>query len=474
MRIAVARISPGDLVELATDVGPAPMNVGAVLLLAPPVAGPVGGSVEELHVVLAERLSQIHRLRQRLVTGRGALGRPYWLDDATSDIGRHLSRVECPVGSSLADVVTTAAREVTTPLARDRPLWRAVLMTGLDDGQVALVLTVHHVVADGIGGLAVLGALADEAVRDVASVRPVASPRGGPAARAPGPTDLLADRARAVCGAFARLPVAVRRTWQGRSELGSFPRRAPICSLNAPTGQHRAVRTIEVDLEPVRSAGHRTGSTVNDALLVAVTGAMTQILLARGESVSELVVSVPVSARASTTSADLGNQVGVMPVRVPVTGALAARLAAVAGLTKAQKGRVRGSSAALVGPAFRLLARAGMFGWFVNRQRLVNSFLTNMTGPSQRLTLGGWRIEAIVPITVTAGNVGVAFAALSYAGRLRVTVIADPQVVPEVDLLATAVGSTLEAIAGCLVGVSGPGGTHASPSARPLSSGGTG
>ena len=33
----------------------------------------------------------------------------------------------------------------------------------------------------------------------------------------------------------------------------------------------------------------------------------------------------------------------------------------------------------------------------------------------------------MVPITVTAGNVGVAFAALSYAGALTVTVITDPE-----------------------------------------------
>ncbi|WP_421742986.1 WS/DGAT domain-containing protein [Cellulomonas sp.] len=53
-----------------------------------------------------------------------------------------------------------------------------------------------------------------------------------------------------------------------------------------------------------------------------------------------------------------------------------------------------------------------------------------------------------MPITVTAGNVGVAFAALSYAGALTVTVITDPDVVPETDALAADLGSELRRIVG--------------------------
>ncbi|WP_226909579.1 WS/DGAT domain-containing protein [Georgenia ruanii] len=69
----------------------------------------------------------------------------------------------------------------------------------------------------------------------------------------------------------------------------------------------------------------------------------------------------------------------------------------------------------------------------VDRQRLVNSFLTTMTGPAERLSLAGAAILRLVPITTTSGNVAVAFAALSYAGRLSVTVIVDPDLVPEAD-----------------------------------------
>ncbi len=239
------------------------------------------------------------------------------------------------------------------------------------------------------------------------------------------------------------LPAAFAALRHARLELGGG-RLAPRCSLNAPTGPRRRFARVEVDLDPIRRAARRHGATVNDALLVAVTGAMARLLTHRGQvPPADVVVSVPVSARPATTSADLGNRVGVMPVRVPLDGSPASRLAHVARQTQARKAGTRGASAALVGPLFRALAAVGLFRWFVDRQRLVNSFLTNLRGPTGTLHLAGAPIRRIVPLTITAGNVGVAFAAFSYNGTLGVTLIADPGVVPDTETLASALDTEL-------------------------------
>ena len=437
-RGAVQRISPGDLVELATDVGPVPMNVGAVLLLA-------GAPDADVAAVLARRIGGIPRLRQRLVTPPWGLGRPYWVDDAAFDVHAHVSHVRCASPGDQAALLAVAVDAVTRPLPRSQPLWRAVVVSGLVDEQVGLVVVLHHVLADGIGGLAVLARLVD----GDGSVSPAPVDFGPAGAARPGPRawDLLADSAVDRWHTLRGALKAVVRAHRGRVELGRGGRGAPRCSLNAPTGPRRKVATAEVDLDPVRAAGRRSGATVNDVLLVAVSGAMARVLHGRGEEVAELVVSVPVSARASTTSHDLGNRVGVMPVRAPVQGSVPERLARVAQITRAQKTHARGASAALVGPVFRLLASAGLFRWFIDRQRLVNSFLTNMPGPTGPLAFAGARILRVIPVTITAGNVGVAFAALSYAGRLTVTVIVDPDVVPEVDDVVAALESELRAVA---------------------------
>ena len=203
---------------------------------------------------------------------------------------------------------------------------------------------------------------------------------------------------------------------------------------------------VEVDLAAVQVAARKHAGTVNDLLLVAVTAAMDTVLGSRGEHVPELVVSVPISARAHATAGELGNRVGVMPVAVPLSGPLAQRVAQVAQVTAVQKGSTRGSSAALVGPAFRALAALGVFGWVIDRQRLVNTFLTNIRGPSQRIAFHGCTIESITPITVTAGNVTSAFAALSYAGTLSISIISDPDLVPDHQQLADALARHLHTL----------------------------
>ena len=136
---------------------------------------------------------------------------------------------------------------------------------------------------------------------------------------------------------------------------------------------------------------------------------------------------------------------GVIPVTVPATSDPIHRLQGIGGITRSGVHRQgRGSSAAVLGRAFRLLGRIGIFGWFINHQRLVNTFLTNMRGPQQPLYFLGSKITDIIAISPIAGNVTVAFAALSYAGRITVTIIADPETCPDLQPLAAVLQQQLD------------------------------
>ena len=173
-------------------------------------------------------------------------------------------------------------------------------------------------------------------------------------------------------------------------------------------------------------------------MLAAIAGALRALLASRGEELSLVSVSVPVSARQEATAGQLGNQVGVMPVTIPAGGHLAGRASQVAGITRARKTAARGTSSVLLGPPFRLLARTGLLRAFFNRQRLIHTFATNLRGPAQPLMLGGAPVRAVIPVPSTTGNVTVTFGALSYAGVLRITVLSDPARVPDVDVLTAA------------------------------------
>jgi len=129
---------------------------------------------------------------------------------------------------------------------------------------------------------------------------------------------------------------------------------------------------------------------------------------------------------------------------VTVAGDLQQRLAAIAHTTRHRKPAAPSASAALLGPVFRILAWLGAFRWFVNQQRLVTTLVTNLRGPDVRLSFLTAPITDVIPVSPITGNVTVAFAVLSYAGTLVVTVIADPQHYPDLPVLVTHLQSQLD------------------------------
>ena len=203
---------------------------------------------------------------------------------------------------------------------------------------------------------------------------------------------------------------------------------------------------MRADLAQVHSVGRAVGGTVNDVVLTAVSGALRARLARRGERIDHIVVSVPVSGRAEASPAQLGNQVGVTPVMIPASGAPLGRLAAIAEITRRHKSRTRGASAALIAPAFRLLAALGVLRWLVERQHLVTCFVTSLRGPDVPVSFLGAAVSQMIPLAGAAGNVAVAFAVLSYAGTLTVTVIADGDACPDSGALVAALQGELDAL----------------------------
>jgi WS/DGAT/MGAT family acyltransferase len=414
----VDRVTPDDAISLATDVGPVPMQVGAVLRLGASVTrDAVAARVEA-------RLPAVPRLAQRLVSTPFGAGRAVWVDDERFDVDRHVTARECPMPADEDAVLALATAAVTDRLPPDRPLWRMLLVTGLPDGECALVVVFHHVLADGIGGLAVLAELVD----GMGAAPPAL-------VRHPAPTrrelyrDATCERLCALRDVRGFLPQLRDAVIQLRPRRGAA--RFVATSLNRPTGAERHVAVVRVPLAPVVAAGHAHAATVNDVVLAAVGAATGRLVAARGEELPELIVSVPVSVRGSTEGRDLGNAVGVMPVAVPTTGERRDRIERVTDATRAGKAVPRTTSSVILGPVFRLLARLGLFRWFIERQHLVHTFVTNLRGPDVELRLLDVPITDVAAITVVTGNVTASFAVLSYAGTLAVSVITDPVACPD-------------------------------------------
>lgn len=242
---------------------------------------------------------------------------------------------------------------------------------------------------------------------------------------APSTAALLTDAVRSRLRALARPRSLVAHLRTAAAELRARPPKAARSSLNAPVGPSRRLAVAREELQEVHAAARRHGVSVNDAVLAAITGSMRRFLADRGETVDELVVSIPVSSRGDAAAGELGNRIGIMAVELPAGGEPGERMEAIGAITRARKQEARGASAALLAPAFRALATVGALRWFTDHQHMVNTFVTNLRGPDSTVDFVGRTVDELIPINSTSGNVRVAFGVFSYAGALTVTVVAD-------------------------------------------------
>ena len=420
--------------ELASDIGPAPRQVGALLRFGPGTAL----CVDDVRRSIADRIGGIRRLREQVVPTPWGCGRPVWVEDQDFDIAHHVEAVASRAPGDDTALLATAADLVTRPLPAHRPLWSATLVEGLADGGCALVVIFHHLLADGMGGLAVLASLVDGGMSTA-----IIEPPAPPPHRSALAYDAASSRLRALAHSY-RVPGMVRAAL-AELRSGSAPRAAQ-CSINRPVGPRRRFAIVSADLNQFRAVAHAHDASINDVMLVAVGGALDKLLAHRREHVDPFVISVPVSGRSQGSAGALGNQVGVMPVAVPASGEATTRLEAVAAATRAHKARIRGASAALLVPAFRALGTLHVLRWGVNHQHLVHSFATNLRGPDSPVSFLGATVNTIVPLNLLAGNVAVAFAVMSYSGSVTLTLTVDPDVIPDIDVLVNGLRQELDLI----------------------------
>lgn len=430
------RVGPGDLTMLAADRGPAPMNIAALIRVEDGSRLPP----ELVRATLSARTEHAPRLRQRVVWSRSLRRHRVWAEASDFTIEDHLD-FRCDACTD-EELFSLFAERACIRLPRDLPLWHATWVSGLPDGSAALIFVVHHVVTDGYGGLALLQLLSD-AAEPAAESRAVGpkSDTHRPSGATPAPNHPP-----------GKVNTTVRRALRGLAELGvgeGHPRLAERTAYNRPTGPRRRVTTVTRPLSDTVHIAHQRGCTLNDIVLSCVVGALASTLAESGEHHRRIVVSVPVSARPREAASRLGNATGVVPLAVPtevrteerlewISATMAGHRAArsVTGMaprsgTDARREAHRGESAGPLGLAFRGLARVGLFQAFIEHQRLVNTFVTNVRGPVAPLFIAGHRVTSIVPATVNPGNVGVVFVVLSYAGRLVISLVADPDIVAE-------------------------------------------
>jgi diacylglycerol O-acyltransferase len=443
------RLSALDATFLAVEDAVDHMHIASVAILEGPAP-----TARQLADIVTTKLRLVPRYRQKVVTAPGNIGRPVWVDDPHFNIDYHIRHTALPAPGGHGELRTLVGRVMSQQLDRHKPLWEIWLADGFGDGQWALMMKVHHAMADGIAGTDLLAAVLD-LERDPVRTEPERwepAPEPSTVAFALHSLGGLAvapwNLARTAASTIVR-PQAVAKQvidfGRGALRLATSLSPPPPSSLTGPIGPHRCWDSADASLADVKTIRTALGGTVNDVVLAAVAGGFRDLLLSRGEDLSGRVVHtlIPVSMRAPAARGVFDNRVSAMFAELPVgLGDSLARFSFVRENMKRLKGSKEIEAAEAITAASGLAPPMGSAlaaRLVVHNQHRIETVTTNVPGPQFPLFACGRRVLAMYPYVPIAGRVQVGVAILSYDGGIGFGVTGDYDGAPDVDVVCAGI-----------------------------------
>jgi diacylglycerol O-acyltransferase / wax synthase len=458
------------------------MHIGGIMVFDPQSDGG-SPSREDLCEHLASRLAQLPRYGHRLSEPHtGGLSWPEWEDDPAFDLRRHLGRAAVPAPGGQEELQEWASGFFSQRLDRHRPLWEMVIVEGLANGRWALATKTHHCMVDGVGSVDI-GHLLLDATPDATPLAPQsASPANG---RSGGhaPTSFNGHRPTSNAQPTAPGPLAsLAHAWAGllpvdtivhaaqmgahgvlhprdalrsaRSALGMIVREelhaAPRTSLNAPIGTRRRFEVVRVPLADLREIKSSLGGTINDVVLTVTASGRRALLESRGEALPAggLRAMVPMNVRVASEHLALGNRISSLFVELPVADADPVRRYRET-VIRSEALKSDGQQAAGTTAVIELAGLAppvihASIAQALYATRLFNVTITNVPGPQQTLYAFRAPLREVYPLVPLAAEHAVGVAVLSYDGNVFFGVVADPDAVPDLEVLLSALGASVE------------------------------
>lgn len=403
------------------------MMIGVLLLFETKL------DLERLRDTLQTRLVEKYdRFRQKVVHHNG---KDYWQTDPDFSIDNHLVPVGFPHDGDKQQLQQLAGDIISTPLARDKPLWCVNVVSHFDGGS-ALIIRIHHCIADGMSLVRLVISLTDDCADPANAELCMDKPTGGAGSH-------HHESLRDLITHPKHFIDVVKHGVSGAEELAAVTLRAgdPPTALKGPLAGRKQVAWADpFPLADVKRIGHRFHATVNDLLMAAATGALRHHLLRKGESVDGKIIhtAVPFNLRPADAPVEqLGNQFGLVLVPLPIgIEDPIERLQAV----KNGMERLKHSYQAHV--FYFLLQLLGKGPSILEQTALdilskkASIVMTNVPGPRRALYLAGARIKQPMAWVPQSGDIGMGLSILTYNDTVQFGFIADNNLVDDVNEMA--------------------------------------
>lgn len=293
-----------------------------------------------LRDILEQRWLVHRRFRQRIVHPKIPFAPSdwtpaFWEPDPAFSLDHHLQEITLPDPGGYAELQHLINQLMSTRLDFDHPLWSMHVVQNYRGGS-ALVLRVHHVIADGISMVGVLLSVTDDYPNP-----PSPHNRSGEPDESKNPGSLLEEALEAVIKHATTAASTVLRMSEKfiREILDALS--SPDKAMELAKAGNEGAQTIRrlllmgpdpdtlfrgeldvakvaawsqpIPLPQVKEVKNRLGGTVNDVLINAVTGGIRRFLIRNGEPVDGLNfrAAIPVNLR-KPNDFSLGNKFGLV------------------------------------------------------------------------------------------------------------------------------------------------------------------
>ena len=427
---------------------------------------------DRLKATIVARIAPFNRFRQTVAVDESGA---WWVDLPPSrdafDFDYHLQRAQLPGAAAKDELEAYAAARVSEPLDPSRPLWQMTLLENYRGGS-ALVVRIHHCIADGIALVGVMLKLTDQSpaaghdiIRESTGTEAESSTSESIGDKSnDDETDfwkqLIAPMTAAAIRTIDASGVAVSRSLEMIAQPEKATHYAKVAGAVASEvarliamsddsstrfkgkpGHTKTVAWSEpMALDIVKAAGRVLDASVNDVLLSCVAGALRGYLIDNGDDPDgvEIRAMIPVNlrrpasssadgsaaAQKASTAGALGNRFGLVALNLPLGIANPiARLAEV----RARMGALKGSYQAPV--TLGVLGLVGMAPKVVQTQVLdllakkATAVMTNVPGPQLPLYMAGARLDQMMFWVPQSGDIGMGVSILSYNGGDRKSVV---------------------------------------------------
>jgi WS/DGAT/MGAT family acyltransferase len=395
----------------------------------------------------------------KLVKSPLNLSHPFWFWQADLDLDYHIRRMRVPDPGGERELCEVISEIASTGLERDRPLWQTWWVEGLAGGRVAIVIKLHHALADGLSSAQIL----------LDSCKASPEPQALPVLPPPFPDERpsralltglalgsqirLLGRLPRFLGMVAQaLWIGRRRKAQGRAGL-TPPFQCRATRFNQRLTPQRWYASVTLPLSRMKRVKELLGGTLNDVYVAVCSGAIRSYLKSHDEMPGQsLTASLPVSIRGPHEKRTYGNRTSTWSISLatdvedPIE-----RYGAIVRSNRAARDEREAKDPefyATLQEYWRLnnLFTNRLARWMhrMTGRPSYNLILSNVPGPRERLYVNGAEVVGLKSMGPLLHNMGLNLTGWSYQDQMDVGIVACREHIPDIWELAERLPEALQ------------------------------